>query len=599
MHIQGAATSPGGSTAAIGTRTVSEAVGAPPQRSYRTTLYLPFATGGQAHGVRVDETATKLAGRFVPYEFEARQFGEATVVQHDPRGLLVDLGALRPIVHLEFDHLALGAGEVELRLYRMDGNSPLPEPFFTRTNSWHFRREYDGGSSAILGGGITLGPSPAVDPAVGDHLIHGGDFVGAFMPIFPVGLIERRFLVRLVNSSGAQLQVNPGNLSAVRVRGVPTNPRIGLAFPAAVGDDLPQAADAVFFWRSPGEILTASAAAGAFGAATGFGAELQRLVKRYASLRRDAGTPELPAMLQAALVFESDHPCRVQVDEFNVGYSLELQARPDGAEKAVARFPAGRRDSAEVRFALPSGARIISGELRLDPTLPGGHSSGSASAAELTRGGGYVAGVQALGQSLRLGDAALVSGVTIALAPLAARPEITLELREDAAGMPGRVVASANMPVVTSSPHWCEVRFDTPALLSTAPYWILLHARAGAVLWVVADAANATDQAPRVVRPGGTPGSWRMVTALEGRHALYRIQTKAAPASPQPPMAVRIGSTNLGLAPAGADAGLHCDVAEALTGSGSAMATELVITLEAAGPGRVTLYPIDLLYDLV
>ena len=605
MRIRGASVQPGGSPVAIGQKDITTPVGDPPLRIYRSTFYLDFITGDAAEEVRIDvgEGGSRLGGRFDQLEYDAIGIDGATVAKRGS-GLVVDIRALRDIARLVFDPSRVAGPGYELKLYRMDGSEPVGDPFHTTLNGTLFQSRYDGlpPTMTLIDGiaeGYTGFERDLLSPIYEEHLLL------QVTPTFGVDRREQRFFLQVTQPGGTPLTLNPGDLREIRVRGAPVNPRIGIALPGSGGADNPQPEDAVFFWRGRGEIgESAPLSEGMFPSDNAFGDELQRLITRYASVRRDAG-PEgvtLPSPLRVALVFESDCPCRVRVDDLEIAYALERKALPDGESKKVLRYVSGRKETQEIRFAMAAGARVDTAELRVEPSFNGDRDASASNGSKpLPRRGGHLSGDQVVAQPFTLPDALRVSAISLAVLPTSRSPELTLEVREDRAGTPGRTILSATVQAADTVPRWYDVRFDEPVLLPTSPHWLLLRANTGSAIWLAGD-ADANGCAMQVLRPGNIPGSWQATTRLDGRRALHRLRTRSGPGAVAAPVEIQVGEEHLELSMLNGGNTFGSDVRNALDASLSSTPdladVGLTVTFSAIGPGRLTVYPLDLVYHL-
>lgn len=574
MQITQVADSAGGPAAELGASPIDAPIGEPPLRSFRRTFYLDFETGGEAEALLVDRDASQLVGEFLPLDYDARTIDGATITQFDSTRVVVDLTAPRHLLKVHFRSAKVSGAGYTLQLFRLEPEQPAGEPFLTRVN-----------------GMITA-------------------------PVFEIDQIERRFLMRVLGPGGNPIAFSVSDIEEICVRGYPTNPRIGIAFPdAAAPEAEPAPGDAVFFWRAPGEVGGGAAAAEAeFDETSRFGSELERLGRRYTDQRggsAPAGSPPpiLPSPLTVALVVESDAPCRIDRMSLDVRYRLGRSSFSSGEPKQVLRFGSGRRSARSVEFLVPVGAVMHEALLTMDAKLPGdraadGGKGGGAGEGEIVgRTGTHVRKGIVAAQPFTPPGAVLVTGVSLGLLPTASGTELEIELHEDSEGRPGRTLAIAALPIgEPGHADWVAARFADPVLLPTRLHWILLRSSAGSAIWLTADDEMETVY---VLEPGGATGRWRDIAALTGRCALHALRTRAGESGRAPALAVRVAESQIAVVPGAKPNTLTADLTPALAAhhptatASDAGLVPVPLVIDGFGPGVVTAYPPELIYDLI
>lgn len=610
MIITQLSASAGGTAGALQRQEITPPIGTPPLRIFRRTLHFRISTGGSAEALEIDSDAT-LRGSFAALDYDALDADEPALratVGSLAGGVVVTLDAPRRVLRVTLPRSAGPTGS-RLEFYRLDGDTPSGEPTVTAV------REQTGSVVDKVARGFGegregRGSRAAASP--GEQLLdHGAADNVAFQTSsrYNVDFTDARFLLRLTTSAGASLPLSPANIQSVTVRGYPTNPRIGLAFPpdAATPAD-PVAAS--FFWRADGEVgTTTPAEAGTVDAGSELAAELDRAARRFSDALADAAPegapPLLPAHLDVALVLESDAPCVLRPptsgDAFRLRIRRVRESFADGAPKRVLRFQPGST-SAEMVLGLPGGVALASAETGLDVSVAADRSS---SGAGTGAGGGDFAdgtGVRSttgrrVAQRVQLEQATSVSGIAVAVMPLTRDTEAALELRADVAGTPdGGVLASGPVTLARAGrAGWSVVGLAAPVVVSTAPHWLVLTVGSGAVVWMT----QANGGGVRVLAGGGTAASGS--SGIDGVSALYDLRTRAgAAAEAAPPLEISAGGQAVALV-ARDDGRFSADLTAAVQASVSAAPAGSMVSVPirfaTVDRGVVTVYPPRVVYD--
>jgi hypothetical protein len=617
-------TAPGGDPQPLGAQLLLTPTGEPTRRVYRRVLYLRLSTGGMAESLEILDEAI-LRAHFVRHDYDAVTVGEPALRATrtaGPGGVLVTLDAPRRVLAVTLSGAKSAFGQT-LDLYRLDGDTPATEPSLSATRSAPILQQHveavvgltDGGGAfpiAAAAGGIgwaghaEAGGAAApgrVEVGVAHHLL------AAAVGPFPVDITDRRFLLRLRSATGAAVPLAPGDIAGIVIRSYPRNPRVGLALPSDPA--APTAVDpsvAAFFWRGEGEVGNgAPETAGVVDAGVDLGRELARGVRRLVSLMGDIASPTpapptLPSLLDAALVIESDAPCAFEprpaadAPALRVGYRLARRSFPDGEEKRVLRFAAGRVAAAQVDLQLPTGGELLAATVDVDLSLRhDGPAEGGLPEAGLAGDAGIrLTETRWAAQPLALPRARTASAVAVGVMALERDGELSLELRADADGTPrGTVLARGTLtPGSPGRRHWAVLRLAEPVVVSTAPHWLVLGATSGAVLWLTGSGGTGarsyrrgTDA--RLVEPSHLDG-------LEARHALLSPGGPPARA-----LAVYVGAHAVEPPPLVAGR-VTLDLTDAMTAAlaDAAQAATVALRFEAMGPGIITVYPPALTYDL-
>jgi hypothetical protein len=604
---------PGGTAGVLQRQEVTPPIGTPPLRIFRRTLHFRIPTGGAAESLEIDPEAT-LRATFAALDYDALDADEPALratVGTLAGGVVVTLDAPRRVLRVTMPRTVAPAGS-RLELYRLDGDTPSGEPTVTAARE-QIASAVDKTVSTFRGarGGRASRAATSPGEQILDHDA-ADSIVYQTTSRFNVDFTDARFLLRLTTSGGASLPLAPSNLQSVTVRGYPTNPRIGLAFPPDASTAADPAA-ASFFWRADGEIgTTTPAEAGTVDAGAALAAELGRAAARLSGTLADAAAegapPLLPAILDVALVLESDAPCVLRPPVAGEAFRLEIrrvrESFADGAPKRVLRFEAGS-PSAEVTLDLPGGVTLASVRMGLDVSVSADRSSagaGGGGGAGVAGGFGDGAGVRSttdrrVAQRIQVEQATSVSGIAVAVMPLTADAEASIELRADAAGTPaGGVVAAGRVSLDRPGrPAWSVVGLASPVVVSTAPHWLVLSVGAGSLVWMT----EADGSGVRVLPAGGAAGG--ASSEIVGVRALYDLRTRAgAAAEAAPPLEISSGGLAVAMV-AEEDRRFSADLRAAVQPAvGAAAAGSIVpvpIRFTTVDRGVVTVYPPRVVYD--
>lgn len=504
-----------------------------PAGRFRRNLPLAIPTGGGAQAATLAAGAV-LRTVFAAREVDARAGGapEPATLQPGPAGLVLTLPRARRLVRVR---LAPAQGGDQVAAFRFDGQAVAEDPVAV------------GGAAA---GGAALGVTDA-------------------------RLILRR------RRGGADLALTAGEVASATLAYAPSNPRLGFVLE---GDEegetfLPPVTDAA---GQP--VFPATAERGA-----DFARALADRLARRASL---------PASLALTLILEADEPCVAGIEALDLTLILERRGFLDGAEKRVLRFPGGRREVRALALPLPpSGATILSAGLTASLALDAAaRLGGAAPAAGAPDPGEAAEGVALLPASpvatrLALQAALAATGAEAVLAAPEGAAEIVASVWEERDGLPGtRLAESAPVPVTGPRPVLVPFAFPRGVALPAGPAWLVLTARSGRALVLLAPGEGA-------VALGGV-GGFTQLAAAAGRGAAAGLRSPASdPAGGGAPaiLGLSVGGVAVPLQAAAGRRVTTADLRPALVGAGGA-SVELLVASDASG--LVTLDPPVLRYTL-
>lgn len=288
-------------------------------------------------------------------------------------------------------------------------------------------------------------------------------------------------------------------LRSVGIFGMPSTPRIGV-----VQDTLEASveagnyANAKIDWLSltPGEHPTNIGAA----IAADVLPRLQSIIDGKLASGVQGSTMILP------LVFESDAPCRCTLNQLVVGYALRATLFGDLQAERSLRFSGATIDRQQVPLRLPAGV-IESVSMEINDAAQDQLAVGvSAAAAQLKSiHGAAIGSQQAVAVRVLVPAATLVRGVSLAVNALAPATTIEVLLLEDRNDTPaGAVLAEATGTLDgMGRRQFVNIVFEKPhaqVLLDQKPYWLLIRAKAGSLLWLAHPGlAGPTAVAPQKV----------------------------------------------------------------------------------------------------
>ncbi|HUE95505.1 MAG TPA: hypothetical protein VMN39_02550, partial [Longimicrobiaceae bacterium] len=455
-----------------------------------------------------------------------------------------------------------------------------------------------GAGGGITESGVTIFDLPQGGIFVADVAANAGPFL--------IDFTDRRFLLRLKNSSGAAVSLAPGDIANISVRSYPSNPRLGLAFPDPATAGAVNPDTALFFWRADGEIGNGTpVSAGAVDAGADLEKELARGLKRFVSLLGDVpaagpGAPTLPANLDVALVVESDAPCILDpvvasgLPAVRVEYHLARKSFTDGEEKKVLRFEPKRVTSHATPVTIPSSAQLISASVVLDLSVRADGSGDTSASALATPHAVRIDDSRWAAQAIELGAALTVSSIAMGVAAVTRECDLIYELRADSGGSPdGAVMAGGTLKLESAGQRrWALARLERPVVVSTAKHWLILGTSSGSAIWL----AEEGEAGIRMLRRE-QDGRLKDPSRVDGMHTLHAMLTAAGAEALDAPLRVAIGEHAVDLDEiTGTKPEVDLTSAAAAYLSAASAAT-LPIRIEAAGPGSVTVYPPRIVYD--
>ncbi len=570
MDIASVSTSQGGPLvpAAQTWQVLSPVTTTPPLRFFRRALFLRFPTGGQADRLAIAASATAFQASFLPLDYNALAPGEPSLAAsrssaEGGTAVIVQLDAPRQVRQVRLASSAVPGSGYSVELYRLDGNRLASGPTV----------------SASISGGLAT---------------------------FSQDFTDARFAIRLKAPGGGNTALSTTQVTEVTVRGYPTGPRLGIARP----DDLPAS---VFFWQAPGEIGRAQPASlGEANAGAALADALQRhLDDLVASLQEQAGegtVARLPAQVDAALVIESDAPCRLQVTSLGVGYRLVQESFPDGAQKQVLRFPGDATSSQTVALALPGNATIVSATLRTTESfrrdrVPAPDEGAPPNGVPAEKSGVHASPGQWAAQEVVPSQATFASGVALALMALVGDTAVQVALQEDWRGRPsGKALAEGTVLLEQAgAPRWATLLFPGPVVLPSQPHWLLVRPSRGQALWLTA-AGSTPVRLMEATSKGEIGGE---LSVLEGQQALYSFLSRGKQVQGQAAFGMLVGAQPVAPGSAPPDGQPDTRITDLASALGAYLASQATtatvsvsLTFSASVPGILTVYPPRVEYEV-
>jgi hypothetical protein len=413
------------------------------------------------------------------------------------------------------------------------------------------------------------------------------------------GFTDVNFAIQPTDAS--PLTVN--QVTAVNVRSQPGNPRLGIA-----ATDLQAPA---IFWPTPdsaGELQVSA------------GAAFAKALQAFLSARWEQAL--IDDHLDVAIVAQSDAPCRLTISQFQVAVHWLLSSFPSGAEKQILRYGGKRVERQSVSVELPAAAVVAWATVRVNESFQGRGPAVAQAGTDLLAAGGQISGgrgvrisaggVQRGAQRLTPPAAMPVAGIALGLMALSPGAQLSAEIQTDRNGLPsGQAVTAADLKLERPGQRqWTVAKLREPVNLSGAPYWIMITAVKGSVIWLAENGGDAV----RVF--DNLEGRLSETARLDGQAALVRV----LPPSPSPALAA--GQDQPGATPpaqarlsigAGSSAGtLQADgsrlftvtsqvnalLASARAQSPQATVTAIPLVFTAGAGGLITVYPPEIAYDV-
>jgi len=278
-------------------------------------------------------------------------------------------------------------------------------------------------------------------------------------------------------------------LRSVGILGAPTTPRIGI-----LQDALIDAVEAGNYAAGKIDWLSLTPGEHKSGVGVNIVADILPRIQPVVDARRAASTDGSQTVI-VPLLFESDAPCCCTLTQFQVSHVLRNTLFGDAQAEKQLRFSGATVDSQQIALTLPRGV-VDSVSMAINDAAQDALAVGvsAQTAQRRSSSGAAITAQQAVAARINLPAATVVRGVSIAVNALTATCSIEIALIEDRNGMPsGSVLASKVRQIDGSGQRqFINVPFETPnaeLLLDQKPYWLLVRATAGSLLWLATPAA--------------------------------------------------------------------------------------------------------------
>jgi len=441
--------------------TITTPVESGPQRFFRRELILHLGNPLGTEAVVIDPNATKLQVRFESLDYNAlattNGFPASTRKFPNNTTMLVEMDAPREFLSIDLVLPTVELHDKKLELYRVDGDAVADKP--TQTRSLHpFAQNFAQFDLSLRGLGGSVG-SFTFDPSLGAQLLQEP-------------FVDARFAVRVRKSDGSYESLNAAKVTAVNVRGQPTGQRLGISVPGPAGEI---------------RYIARPEAATNFAAGDVLANELNSALERLPS--------PLAANLPISLVLESDAPCRVQVTQFSVAYTLRQQSFPSGDEKQVLRFAGQAQETQSVQLELPNSVTVTSAVMEMTESFGASRAlnAGNADAALLEANGVQIDAERWAAQSVTQSEAISVDGLVVTLMSVQPNTQLVVQMREDWHDGPTGTVLTENKVTLDQlgERRWVALRFPQPVILNAQPYWIVVRAARGVAVWLASQGTPA------------------------------------------------------------------------------------------------------------
>jgi hypothetical protein len=545
----------GGSLAAINGNWVLAHDSGTGRFACRFTFALP--TGGLADGVRWQPNTACTLSFPATYDYDALAGGapeSVTLQNHGSTGVKLTFPAARTVRSVKVAS-AQSADIIEAR--RIDGDVVTEDAFVSDSH---------GTTGAIL---------DAVD----------------------------RQLVLRQTRGGAGITLRKGGIETVMVRSAAANIRVGVV--------LPTLSQEVFYLGPDAGAVMANPAA-----PSNVGPALAALLQGASDRLTDSlDGAALPASVPMTLVIESDTPTRATIAGFVLRYRLYRERFDDDAPKRVLDFGGEALVTRTITIDAPRGAALWSATLRMmgpfeEPPGEGSETEDEGEdppAPEIQSSdlGVAVAAGESAATRMVLERAVLVQGATVDVVAVADASAGRVRLHRDDGGQPAEVLCDGPLAPIPAGAHRvARADFGEPTVVGAGAVWVVVQCESGALVWLTALPAEATEGA-QVLRRAAGDAVWPPVGAAADRGAVASLVTPSAAAGPGGDaghafhgVQLRLGAVRLRGGPPPGLAGAretHFSIAPAIaTLVQSAPAGTLVpvsLSLVSSERGRVTVYP--------
>ncbi len=573
---------------------ITTVVGAPPLATYRLVVPIGLALHG-ADALVIDPAQTALAGTFALRDHPAPAPGVAALAGAAAGVLAVTLDTPRQVLMVNLANRPNHTVE----LLRLDANVPAPAPTATARNRTAF-------------------PDP------------------------PADFTDRRFALRARDATNAlDATLTPAVLQEITVRSRPGRPRLGLAVP---GDE----SAAVGFWSAPVASPLPSSVA-MIGAGTAFVAALREHLDGLGAIGGVGGLGGVVGgggvgglgvggvggggiggggvggvgaiggpVVTVSLVIESDTPCALTLTALEVSYRLvrrSFAAPSAGAGKVVLNVARDASEPVGVGVALPAGAQVGSASVATFESLPPERTPArdwGALAEDLAsaESGIRVAPGEPASALVRAQAGMQLSRVALGLMALELPAELEVELFADLDGVPsGPALAGGGATLSAAGRQaWATVRVPPVAVPAGNAVWVLLSALRGTVVWLALPGESVQGRDTVLVRARERIDDLAVLVELLAVPAPALVAEQVGPPPAEPAVAPLAESLALSVgevavpAPPAVEGTRRFDIAAALGARLAAAQAPGSVTVDLAfraiGPGSVTVYPPEVVYDL-
>ena len=384
----------------------------------------------------------------------------ASVMVMDGNTKKIILDRPRRIREIHFSASSSLAADTHLEFFRMDGDTVTEKPSI---------------STAISNRIATLS----------DEFMDGG------------------FSVRVKKLDGTYLSQGSWDVQNIILSSDPTGPRLGIATPTdLISESLVTKATPSFFWQQPEEIQEATGFQVPAEIRKVFADNLQRHLDSYFDYRKRgdlSGNAEVSASktVSAALVFESDLPCQINVNAFQVGYHLRLKNPfASGEAKKVLRFTEANSIN-RIEICLPAKSKVSSAQLRtiesFKPHRPQSGEQTESFEQEIAEDTGAHLGIDRwTAQRINLSQALVVSGIRLGILSLTNNTELLVQVCEDWQGLPlGNLLFEGfHEPRPLGQRRWSCLELPRSIELFAQTYWLLVKTARGQAVWLAKASEN-------------------------------------------------------------------------------------------------------------
>lgn len=455
------------------------------RKRYRQLYYLHFTVDPSSDGIVIDTAVSILQGYF--HDYTLHLTANNLSFQTQAWQAITETGNTLPNlvkVHLTHPWHLQSVSTVDHRgveVLRLDGDVVSSEPTISGNANTTFADKFIGQDFALRKVAAFPIPKPIKKTADKKQQTLAKKSGNDFAVEMASNLGEKG-----IDSANENLMAASYGIRTINLKSLPTGPRILLG----EIDQIPTPEDNLLsIWQQAGE--QTQLPVHFFTDNNAWQAALQQIQKacdRYFATLQQSNTPP-SAHLYLPIVFESDTPASLQLNELKLEYGLLRQRLDNIKAKHTLKFTGTAIENLQLPLSLPPNSNIKYATLKLKNSLKKGF--GLADATALTDTLDLHTGVDMI-EGLTVANRVhntlpqQVDGIVLAILPLADDITATLQIVQDVNNGPnGSILAQTQIKL--QQPHvrqWAVAKFSVATLLDTGDYWLCLTIQQGHLFWL-------------------------------------------------------------------------------------------------------------------